>query len=356
MTSNTTSSWTIERVESSVLHGWSERILRSAGASEAAAAATAGVLVDANRRGLDSHGVAMLAFYLPRLRSGVTDGAATPAVLVDRPGLALLDGRNGLGAFVASQAMDLCCTKAETAGAAVVLVRNSSHFGAASCFAELATRRGCVGLVLSNSDPGLAPEGALKPILGTNPLAIAAPAGSAGITPSLDIATSVVAQGKVILAARSHEPIPTGWAIGRDGRPTTDPEEALANSVLPMGGHKGFALAFMIDVLVACLSGAAISPEIHEGPDVNSPQRTGHLFLAIHLNASGVDGTYADALDRLVTAVHEAPRAAWAPEFLIPGEREAAAGKERTAGIPLSPETVALLRELGAGYGVPFFL
>src|SRR5262249_11378 len=144
-----------------------------------------------------------------------------------------------LGAYVASFAMSLCCDKAGTAGAAAVAVRNSGHFGAASYYANMAASRGCVGIALSNSDPGMAPLGALGPILGTNPLAISAPSAPGLPTPSLDIATSVVAQGKIILAARAGTKIPGDWAIGPDGRPTKEPDDALAGAVLPMAGHKG---------------------------------------------------------------------------------------------------------------------
>ena len=337
------------------LGDWTERILRAAGASAAAAAATAHSLVDANLRGLDSHGVVFLNFYLPRLRAGTTRGDAEPELLVDLPALALVDGHDGLGGYVASFAMELCCEKALAAGAAVVAVRNSTHFGAASCYADQAAERGCVGIALTNSDPGMGPLGALAPVLGTNPIAIAAPPADSGPRPSLDIATSVVAQGKIILAQRAGEPIPGDWAVGNDGAPTTDPEAALAGSVLPMAGHKGFALAFMIDVLTGCLSGALTSPRIPGDPAAPEPQGTGHLMLAIHMPAIAEEGAYRESLGRLIDHVHHAPRADWAEPFLIPGELEDRARSERsTGGIPLTASTRSLLRDLGEEYGVPF--
>ena len=336
------------------LEAWSTAILRAAGASDAAAAATARSLVDANQRGVDSHGVVFLYFYLPRLRSGVTKGDVSPEVVTDLPAFAIVDGWNGLGTHVATVAMNLCCDKAERMGAAVVAVRNSSHFGAASCYSELAARRGCIGVAMSNSDPGMAPLGALAPVLGTNPLAISSPPSPGAQLPSLDIATSVVAQGRIIAASRAGEPIPDDWALGRDGLPTADPDDALANSVLPMGGHKGFALAFMIDVLAGCLPGAGISPEIKEGPDIRQPQNVGHFFLAVHL-AAGVDKTvYDESLSRLVDAVRTAPRAEWAEQFMIPGEPEVRARADRLDGIPLTEAAVELLTSLGDEYEVPF--
>ena len=337
-----------------VAYDWAAAILRAAGASEEAATATARSLVDANRRGLDSHGLAFLSFYLPRLRAGTTRGDARPEVVVDLPALALVDGHDGLGAHVATFAMELCCEKAAVAGTAAVAVRNSSHFGAASCYAELAAARGFIGIALSNSDPGMAPLGALGPILGTNPLAIAAPPAGNVPIPSLDIATSVVAQGKIILASRAGAPIPADWAIGRGGKPTEDPDEALAGAVLPMGGHKGFALAFMIDILTGAVPGARLSPQIKGDPLDPEPQGTGHFLIAINVEAIRERGGYERSLEELADSVHSAPRADWAEPFMTPGEREARAAAERARGIPLTRPTEELLRTLGEEYGVPF--
>lgn len=333
---------------------WATEILRATGASREAAEATARSLVSANQRGLDSHGAVFLHFYLPRLRAGTTRGDARPEVVVDLPGLALVDGHDGLGAYVATFAMELCCEKAATAGAAVVVVRRSSHFGAASCYAELAARRHCIGLVLSNGDPGLAPLGALAPILGTNPIAIAAPRAPGTPIPSLDIATSVVAQGRIIVAARAGALIPKDWAIGPDGTPTDDPEQALANSVLPLASYKGFGLAFMIDVLSGCLPGALISPDIEGSPDALVPQGTGHFLVAVKIEAVRDRQDYEEALERLVDAVQSAVRADWADPFLIPGEREARVAEERAQSIPLDAPTTRLLSSLGEEFGVPF--
>ena len=241
-------------------------------------------------RGLDSHGVVFLHFYLPRLRAGTTVGDAVPEVVVDAPALAVVDGHDGLGAHVGTFAMTLCCERAAATGAAVVLVRNSSHYGAASYYAELAAARGMLGISLSNSDPGMAPVGTLGPVLGTNPLAIAAPAPAGTVAPTLDIATSEVAQGKVILHQRAGRPIPAGWGIGPDGAPTTDPAAALAGAVLPFAGHKGFGLSFMLDVLCGAAAGALTSPHIPGDPADPRPQGLGHAFVAIDLAACDPGG------------------------------------------------------------------
>jgi LDH2 family malate/lactate/ureidoglycolate dehydrogenase len=335
------------------LSRWTRAVLRAAGASPESADATAAMLVDANRRGLDSHGVVMLDLYLRRLRRGTIDGAAVPEVIVDLPAAVLVDGRNGLGAYVGCWALRLACEKAKGVGMAAVAVRNSSHFGTASFFAELAAGNGCIGIVFSNSDPGMAPRGACGPVLGTNPLAIAAPSPDDLCVPSLDIATSVVAQGRIILAKRAGESIPESWAIGPDGESTTDPAEALRGAVLPMADHKGFALAFMIDVLTGCLTGALLSPDIEGDPESPNPQRTGHLFICIDVDRFGPRPNYESALRRLADAVHTAPRNSTTESFLIPGEREARVAESRRNAIPFDVGSVDLLRGLGEEFGVP---
>ncbi len=334
------------------LAAWAEEVLRRAGASADAAEATAACLVDSSRRGFDTHGVVLLTVYVPRLRSGSIDGAARPSVVVDAPAAALVDGGNGLGPHTGTWAVDLCCEKAWASGAAVVVVRNANHFGSASWYANRAAARGCAALSLCNAGPSMAPLGALGPILGTNPFAVAAP-GAAGVPlPSLDMATSVVAWGRVAAAAREGSPIPKTWAFGRDGEPTDDPECALEGAVLPMAGYKGFGLAFMIDVLTACLSGASISPEIPLDPAAPEGEDVGYCFIAVPVAPFRDLGEYEQDLRQLVRAVHEAPRADGVPAFMIPGEREARCAEERAASIPLDEKTVGLLEQLGLELGV----
>ena len=336
------------------LEQWTRSILQAAGAGPAQASITASCLTDAHRRGFDTHGAPLLRQYLPRLESGAIAGRTAPEVVKERAGVALLDGKNGLGPYVAMVATNMACDKARDTGAGVVAVRGSNHFGAASVFAERAADRGCVSIICSNSDPGLAPLGALAPVLGTNPIAIAGPPGEDGFLPSLDMATSQVAYGRVRAAARAGERIPQGWAIGSDGQPTQRPETALGGSVLPLGGHKGFALAAMIDMLCGCLSGAQLSPDVVWNPEDPTPQGLGHLVVAIQVAALAGQRTYRRGLSRLVWCVHNARRAKGVAPFRLPGERAqhtAAAGR---GAVPMHTSVVAELVELGARYGVDF--
>jgi ureidoglycolate dehydrogenase (NAD+) len=336
------------------LEAWACSILQAAGASQSAAADTAACLSDANRRGLDSHGVVMLHYYLPLLRAGAIAGHAAAEVVVDLAAAAVVDGHDGLGHHIAAFAMNLCCDKAETAGCGFVAVRNSSHFGAASYYSELAARRDCVAIALSNSDAGMAPLGALAPILGTNPIAIAAPGARGLPAPSLDMATSVAALGRIVVAERSGAAIPLDWAIGPDGAPTGDPATALAGAVLPAGAHKGFGLAFMIDVITGCLARSGISPEIPYDLDDPEPQRVGHAFFAVRLDGIVERTAYDQSLERLSAAVHAAPRAVGTAPFMTPGEREVRTAALRSRAIPIDAGSTARLVELGEEYGVPF--
>lgn len=338
----------IVNVEVDLLQDWAAGVLVNAGMSSPAAETTAAAMLHANRRGLDSHGVVLLGVYVPRLRHGHIHGHAEPEVVHVRGATALLDGHCGPGAYTARAAMDWACAAAETHGIGAAIVRNSCHFGAASFFSELASEAGCVGVAITNTDPGMAPMGALQPILGTNPLAIAAPAGGGSIVPSLDIATSVVAQGRVAAAARSRIAIPEGWAIGLDGSPTTNPDEALQNSMLPMAAHKGFGLAFMIDLLAACLAGSRISAEMVEEAGV------AHVMLALDASVGAGMEEYGERLRALIDAVHSAPRRSDVGPFMIPGEREHVVASQRSRFIPIDPPTHELLDCVGSQCGLPF--
>lgn len=341
-------------VDAQALQTWTRDVLVAAGAAEPAAVATAEVLVHAHRVGLDTHGVSLLRMYLPQLRAGAIDGRAEPVTVSETDALAVIDGCNALGPYVAMRGIRIACGKAEAGGVGVSAIANSNHFATASAYTTWAARAGCVAIVLSNSDPGLAPLGALRPILGTNPIAIAAPPGDRAVMPSLDMATSVTAAGRLHSAQRAGERLPAGWAIGPDGLPTDDPVVAMQGSMLPLGGHKGFALAAMVDLLAGCLTGANISPDIPGEPSAPQPQGTGHLLIALKVSAFAGERRYRDGLDRLADAVHQAPRRADASPFLLPGEPEAAVAAERAGRVPFDPGTAALLADLGVEYGVRF--
>ena len=327
-------------------------MLRSAGASPEAADATAKCLVGANRRGIDSHGVVFLRFYLPRLRSGAARGDAHPTIAVDLPALALVDGHYALGAYVADFAMSLCCDKAAEAGAAAVAVRRSGHFGAASHHAEMAASRGFIGITVSNTI-GMAPLGALG-LFRNHPAGErrARRSGRTAPVPGYCHQRGGAGPHHRRPARRHRDSRGLGHRTGRKADARSRHGSCRCGPAY--GRPQGFRPRVHARCTVWVPSRAHLSPEIT--PDPNSPDHegTGHCFIAVRVDALQDRADYERSLARLVGFVHGAHRAEWAEPFMIPGEREAGIARERAACIPLPPPSVDLLRSLGAEYGVPF--
>jgi LDH2 family malate/lactate/ureidoglycolate dehydrogenase len=251
--------------------------------------------------------------------------------------------------------MRLAVTLAQEHGVGAVGVRNSSHFGIGAFFVEQATRAGMVGLAMSNATPNMPPAGARSRFLGTNPFAIGVP----GPTPEqpivLDMATSVVARGKIVMADKHGESIPPGWAMTNSGEPTTNAAEALLGAVLPMGGYKGSGLAMMIDILSGVLTGAASGQEVIDLYDQSERhQGLGHFFIAIDVTAFYPPETFQARVEHYAGQVRMQPRVPGVEQILLPGDKErSAADQAALAGIPLSVTDLADLDALASDLGVP---
>src|SRR5215213_6404329 len=232
------------------------RILTALGVPEVDGALVADSLVQADLWGHQSHGLLRLPWYAARIRSGAMTARTDPAVLPDTGPLVLLDGRDGIGQVLTDRARETAVDQARAHGVGVVGVRNSNHFGTAMWFTRRAARDGCVAVLTTNASPAMAPWGGREKVLGTNPWSIAAPAPGGRVV-AVDIANTAVARGKVYLAQNRGEAIPETWALSADGAPTTDPAEGVLGVVLPMAGHKGYAITFLMDVLSGALTGSA---------------------------------------------------------------------------------------------------
>ena len=236
--------------------------------------------MQAELRGVGSHGVVRLPVHVNRIQSGVVK--ANPDIQVEPrfAAVALVDGDNGLGPVVGIRAMDEAIRLADTAGIGYTGVRASNHFGAASFYVERAVRRNLIGCAISNAPPNMAAFGGRERFLGTNPFSVGIPAGQ---QPPLifDASSSVVARGKIIVAAHRNLPIPEGWAIDPDGRPTTDAQAALAGAVLPFGGPKGSAISFIIDIISGVLTGASFALRLNTLENLHAVQNLGHAFVAV---------------------------------------------------------------------------
>jgi ureidoglycolate dehydrogenase (NAD+) len=329
--------------------------LRRGGALGEEAELVAEALVRADLRGVHSHGVVRTGVYLDRLQAGSIRPGATLEVLRDWGAAVWCDAGAGFGIVAACRAMDLAVERARRHGVGVVAVRNSNHCGMLAYYVLRAVSRGAVGVALSNADAQVAPYGARARYLGTNPLSVGIPAGEEPPV-VLDMATSEVAHGRVRAAALRGERIPPTWALGPDGRPTTDPAEALRGALLPFGGPKGSALAVAVDLLAGVLAGAGSGPEVvplYEGLD--RPQGVGHLMAALWPEAFCGLESLRSRVDRLVREVRGLPPAEGFERVWLPGEPEHQRELEyRTAGIPLPADAVSVLREVAQRVGIPW--
>jgi LDH2 family malate/lactate/ureidoglycolate dehydrogenase len=329
-------------------------VLRALGVPRADADLVSESLVTADLWGHASHGMLRLAWYAARLRSGAMKARTETELTVDAGAVAVLDGHDGVGQVVTDVACRDAVRRAEQHGVGVVAVRNSNHFGTAAYWTRRMAGAGCVGILTTNGSPAMAPWGGTRKTVGANPWSVAAPGGSHPPV-VLDIANTSVARGKIYAAAQRGEQIPDTWAIDANGVPTTDPAVAVHGILAPMGGHKGYGISFVMDLLSGVLTGSGYATDV-VGPYVPD-QRSGcgHLVVAIRVGALIPEGDYARRVDDLIGTTKSVPRAAGVDEIFFPGEPEARAEVAgRMTGVRLPDQTVADLRELGDSCGADF--
>jgi LDH2 family malate/lactate/ureidoglycolate dehydrogenase len=341
------------RVQANALRDFCAGLFEKVGVPTTDARTVADSLVEADLRGVASHGTTRVGIYLERLQAGLINPRPTMAAVRETPTTLLLDGGNGLGPVVGIRAMDEAIRRAETYGTAWVSVRNSNHFGAAAYYVQRAVAKGCVGLALTNAPATMALWGGRTPFLGTNPFAMGIPAGAERPI-VVDMATSVAARGKIILAAKKGEPIPEGLAVDPDGRPTTNAQAGLDGAMLPFGQHKGYGIALLIEMLSGVLAGATVAPNVgnlYDNP--TGVQNVGHGFGAIRVDALAPSEEFAARMDALIREVRQSPRGAGVPRIYLPGEIEfELAERNRREGLALAEPTVQELAALGARLGL----
>lgn len=299
------------------------------------AESTARALVMADAQGLASHGVARITQYAAHLRNGRADGHAVPTIAHARNGAVLIDAHCGLAFPACAMAVTEAIARARDFGVSFAGVTNSHHFGVAADHLAPVAAAGMVGLAFGNSPSAMAAAGGKRPLFGTNPIAAAFPR-RAGPPVMIDLSLSEVARGKLMVAAKERKPIPLGWALDKDGRPTTDPGAGMEGSMLPMGGTKGAMLALVVELLVTALTGAALGFEassffVEEG---NRP-RIGQAFLVIDPGALAGASTFHERLETLVAAMQEDPA------VRLPGARRRALAEEAAVEGVEIPEALA---------------
>lgn len=342
------------RVDYDDLDRFTCQIFRACGMSPEHAAILANNLVEGELHGLGSHGVSrLLPIYVRRLQQGGMNPRPNVRVVSRNKTTGVVEGDDGPGAIVGQRAMDLVLEMAREHGSGWVAARNSSHFGAAFLYARRALPEGMIGLSTTAAIPMVLPYGGRAPALGTNPICVAVPGGERGDL-ILDMATSVVARGKVQLAVLEHKDIPLGWAVDREGRPTTSAVEGARGYLLPLGGYKGYGLAAVAEVFSSVLSGAAIGAQIGAMfTDLDTPQRMGHFFGALDVAGFMPLDEFRRRMDELVAYLKSAPLQEGVEEILIPGEPEARKAAEyRAAGIPLAEDVLAAIGVVAEELGV----
>ena len=321
-----------------------------AGVSRADAGTVAEILVTADLQGIGTHGVRRLAPYIARIHDGVFNPSPDIRVEKAATSTAIVDGDNGLGPVVGVRGLRCAIETAKECGIAYVGCRNSQHFGALAPYALRAAEAGVVCFLGTNAFATMAPTGGREVRLGNNPFGLGAPRRDAPPF-ILDIAMSVVARGKIRQAQERGETIPLGWALDSAGNPTTDPLEALKGFVQPIGNHKGYGLALMVDILAGVLSGGAVGTEVKSMfQQTSEPQRVSHFFIAI--DPARILGTepYYDGMETLCRLMTSTPPFDAASPVMIPGEIEARTYAERhLGGIPMRPKELAALQALAAG-------
>jgi LDH2 family malate/lactate/ureidoglycolate dehydrogenase len=315
-------------------------------------------LVEADLRGVHSHGAVRFQVYCQRLEAGAFNPRPTIRIVRQTRTTAVMDGDNGMGQLVCRRAMELAIAKAAEGDPAWVSVCNSNHNGTEAYFAQMALAKDMIGFCSTGGGINhVTPWGGAEGMLGNNPFAIALPAGEE-LPVVLDMACSVAARGKVNVAAARGESIPEGWCTDAQGRPTTDPHEALKGFVLPIAGAKGYALTTTIGMLSTMLAGGAFGRNVtHLYDDFERPQNIGHLVGVIPVTSFVDVDEFKRRMDQGIRDIKGVKKAPGVTEIFLPGEREYRTLVERRkSGIPLAIGTIEELQGLSAKYGVPLRL
>jgi len=320
-------------------------LLKKLGATDEEAGATAEVLAEADVRGFASHGILRLPYIIRALKRGTIIANAKVKVVKETPATALIDGGHGLGHHIATRAMKLAIEKARKQGIAAVGVFNSNHFGIAGYYAELATHEGLIGIVTTTTDALVHPWGGVEPLLGTNALAIGFPTEPPVL---LDMAMSVAARGKLVDAMKKRQKIPEDWAIDSEGRPTTDPEKGLKGALSPFGGPKGYALAFVLELLAGPLVRAGVGKGVDGTLEpVKGFCTKGDFMIAVDPSAFVSPKEFKARVRDYVAEIKASKKAPGVQEIMVPGEPERKAREKRLKeGIAIADEVWAELEQV----------
>jgi LDH2 family malate/lactate/ureidoglycolate dehydrogenase len=348
-----------QRVDHKALTDFVVGVLQKFGVPRDDAVITSQNLVKADLRGIESHGVARLKRYTDGLKNGVVKVHPNIKIVRESPVTALVDGDSGLGQVVSSKAMNLAIEKAEKNSVGLVGVRNSNHFGIAGFYGLMALEHDLIGIVMTNARPLVAPTFSRQKMIGTNPICVAVPTVGKGFV--FDMATSVVPSGKLEVAKRLHEKVPLNWGIDPEGNVTVDPDGIFKGALLPLGGlgevlggHKGYGLAMVVEILSGILTGAHWGTAVGEteGP---GPADVGHFFGAINPEAFMPLSEFKSRMEQLIRSLKSAEKLQGAEQIYIAGDKSVYTEEvRRRIGVAVDHETIKMLKALGTETGVPF--
>jgi LDH2 family malate/lactate/ureidoglycolate dehydrogenase len=339
------------------LRAWTEQVFQKVGVSKEDAVLLTDSLIEANLRGVDTHGITrMLCVYVKRMQVGVVNPKTELKVLREHPSTALIDCNNSIGQVASNYAMRMTIEKAKKTGVAFVATTHSNHYGAAAYWAMMALRHGMIGFSSTNAPAVVAPTGGRTPMLGTNPFAIAIPAGQEQPM-VLDLATTVVARGRILLYAKQNKPLEPGWAFDAQGRPTTDAQAALKGLLAPIGGYKGYGIALAIDMLCGVLTGSSYGTHFPGflADNLKDPTDVGSVFAAVNVESFMDLPDFTAGMDKAIREIKTSEKAEGVTRIYIPGEIELETKADRLKnGIPIPDAVVKDFAALGTELGLPF--
>lgn len=342
------------RIAKDELEQFVTQIFEQAGLDQEQSRIIAAHLVFANLRGVDSHGVSRVDIYTKRLDSGVLNKTATTEIEKETSVSALINAGNSSGIVVSTKGIEIAVEKAKRSGIGIVAIKNSNHCGMLADYLNYAVKNDCLAIATTNAPSNVAPWGGKEKYFGTNPFSYGLPAGEE-MDILFDMSTSIVAKGKIVLAQKNNQQIPLGWAISKDGKATTDPNEALEGLILPVGGYKGYGLTFLVEALSGLLTGAAFGPQIGDiYKDFSHPQNVGQFFFVMRADLFMSIEEFKKRLDQMIREIREVPKLEDVEKILLPGEIEFQNSLEREKnGVPITEEVMNELIRVAQRYGVP---
>jgi LDH2 family malate/lactate/ureidoglycolate dehydrogenase len=341
-------------IDYKTMANWAKSIFAATGLEKEDADLVADTLVSADARGVYSHGVVRISIYTKRILEGCIDVKAKPELAVDNLGTGVVDGKNAMGQIVGQYAMTLAIKKAQEHGVSFVTARGSNHYGACAYYTMMALKEDMIGFSTTIGGGNLmAPWGGSDARVGNNPFAIAIPAGKR-YPILLDMAQSIVAKGKIVMASKTNSPIPKNWAFAKDGSVTIDPGEALEGTIRPIADYKGYGIAVVMGILSSVISNAAIGATLQDVYNYFSGGlNKGQVFAAVNLKSMTDIKAFKERMDREIDFIKSSPKAPGVEEIYLPGEIEYLSYERQIRdGIEYPVEVINEIKEISGRLGV----